>query len=124
LSLIACTDCGNQVSRSAVACPSCGCPYNVIVGRPPQAPNANWLGEIMVGLFMLVTAFTAPALWPLLMLMLVVGLIHVVRKSPGLVPSRYPGEHLARRAVQPQRPLIILALRHILGVWLLRRKAT
>lgn len=116
MSLIPCTDCGNQVSRSARACPACGCPYDgssifrVIVGLLREAPRPIWLGESVVGLLMLVTLVTAPRLWPLLMLLLVAGVIHVFRKSSGLVQPRYPGKHRARQTWQAPRPLTSLGL--------------
>jgi hypothetical protein len=82
----------------------------VIAGLLREAPRPNWYGETVVGLLMLVALFTVPRLWPLLMLLLVAGLIHVFRKSPGLVQRRDPGKHLARRTWQSQGPLISLGL--------------
>ena len=117
LPLTPCIDCGNQVSRSAVACPSCGRPAHLLAGAP-LALSTNWFGEIMVGLLILVTLFTAPAMWPLLLLLVVLGAVHVIRKAPGLLPSRYPGKHLARRPGQPQLPLSMASLRHALARWL------
>jgi hypothetical protein len=124
MSLIPCLECGNQVSRSAIACPSCGCPYDEMIGDGPQAPRTNWFGETVVGLLMLVILFTVPALWPLLLLLCVAGTIHVIRKSPGLVPSRYAGKHLAQRSERSEQPLSLLVRRHIVGLLETRPRRT
>lgn len=46
MSLIACSECGHQVSTAAAACPSCGRP--MAPQAKPPAPRNKFLGEMDV----------------------------------------------------------------------------
>ena len=47
MGLIQCPDCGNWISEHALACPSCGCPANIIQGQTDYQNNGESGGGIL-----------------------------------------------------------------------------
>ena len=56
MALVACTECGKQVSTQASTCPSCGAPVPGGLGRREPVVNAGLLGKVaaVVGAWLVV----------------------------------------------------------------------
>ena len=47
MALVACSECGKQVSTQAASCPSCGAPVNGGSARREPVVNAGLLGKVV-----------------------------------------------------------------------------